>query len=172
MRSAAMQVPRVLPRSFFQRPDAGDECQGPGLRRRGGCAGQVLGIFTDGDLRRRIEAGADLRTATAAQVMHATPRRIAPDALAVNAAEMMETHGITSVLVVDARRHDAGRRGPYPRPDAGQGDLMSAITPSFPAADSSPALSFDPVLLLQAQGVRVAFFDVDGVLTDGGLYVQ
>ena len=54
------------------------------------------------DLRRRIEAGADLRTATAAQVMHATPRRIAPDALAVNAAEMMETHGITSVLVVGA----------------------------------------------------------------------
>ena len=47
---------------------------------------------------------------------------------------------------------------------------MSAIPPSFSAADSSPALSFDPVLLLQAQGVRVAFFDVDGVLTDGGLY--
>ena len=47
---------------------------------------------------------------------------------------------------------------------------MSAITPSFTAADGCPALSFDPVLLLQAQGVRVAFFDVDGVLTDGGLY--
>jgi 3-deoxy-D-manno-octulosonate 8-phosphate phosphatase (KDO 8-P phosphatase) len=33
----------------------------------------------------------------------------------------------------------------------------------------TPALSFDPALLLKAQGVRVAFFDVDGVLTDGGL---
>jgi 3-deoxy-D-manno-octulosonate 8-phosphate phosphatase (KDO 8-P phosphatase) len=33
-----------------------------------------------------------------------------------------------------------------------------------------PALNFPPALLLQAQGVRVAFFDVDGVLTDGGLY--
>ncbi len=32
-----------------------------------------------------------------------------------------------------------------------------------------PALQFDPALLLRAQGVRVAFFDVDGVLTDGGL---
>lgn len=32
-----------------------------------------------------------------------------------------------------------------------------------------PALNFDPALLLQAQGIRVAFFDVDGVLTDGGL---
>ena len=37
-------------------------------------------------------------------------------------------------------------------------------------ADVSPALSWPPELLLRAQGVRVAFFDVDGVLTDGGLY--
>ncbi|MBI2727639.1 MAG: HAD hydrolase family protein [Polaromonas sp.] len=36
----------------------------------------------------------------------------------------------------------------------------------------SPALSFSPELLLKAQGVRLAFFDVDGVLTDGGLYVS
>jgi 3-deoxy-D-manno-octulosonate 8-phosphate phosphatase (KDO 8-P phosphatase) len=34
----------------------------------------------------------------------------------------------------------------------------------------TPALNIDPALLLRAQGVRVAFFDVDGVLTDGGLY--
>jgi 3-deoxy-D-manno-octulosonate 8-phosphate phosphatase (KDO 8-P phosphatase) len=34
----------------------------------------------------------------------------------------------------------------------------------------SPALQFDPELLLRAQDVRVAFFDVDGVLTDGSLY--
>jgi 3-deoxy-D-manno-octulosonate 8-phosphate phosphatase (KDO 8-P phosphatase) len=33
-----------------------------------------------------------------------------------------------------------------------------------------PALNHPPELLLQAQGIRVAFFDVDGVLTDGGLY--
>lgn len=32
-----------------------------------------------------------------------------------------------------------------------------------------PALNFDPTLLLKAQGVKIAFFDVDGVLTDGGL---
>jgi 3-deoxy-D-manno-octulosonate 8-phosphate phosphatase (KDO 8-P phosphatase) len=34
---------------------------------------------------------------------------------------------------------------------------------------AAPVLTFDPALLLKAQGVRVAFFDVDGVLTDGGL---
>ncbi len=36
----------------------------------------------------------------------------------------------------------------------------------------TPALTFPPELLLAAQGVRVAFFDVDGVLTDGGLYMS
>lgn len=35
-----------------------------------------------------------------------------------------------------------------------------------------PALAFAPELLLRAQGIRVAFFDVDGVLTDGGLYIS
>ena len=38
------------------------------------------------------------------------------------------------------------------------------------ALEPKPALSFAPELLLRAQGVKVAFFDVDGVLTDGGLY--
>ena len=37
-------------------------------------------------------------------------------------------------------------------------------------APLQPALHFPPELLLQAQGIRVVFFDVDGVLTDGGLY--
>ena len=40
----------------------------------------------------------------------------------------------------------------------------------MPGAQSLPALHFTPELLLAAQGVRVAFFDVDGVLTDGGIY--
>lgn len=39
-----------------------------------------------------------------------------------------------------------------------------------PLPSLQPALQFDPQLLLLAQPVRVAFFDVDGVLTDGGLY--
>ena len=43
------------------------------------------------------------------------------------------------------------------RLDASQGDLMQ------------PAIAFDPLLLLKAQGIKVVFFDVDGVLTDGGL---
>jgi len=61
----------------------------------------VLGIFTDGDLRRLIERGADLRSLTARDVMHADPRCIRADALAVEAADLMELHRITSVLVID-----------------------------------------------------------------------
>ena len=67
--------------------------------------GAVHGIFTDGDLRRLIECGADLRALTAREVMHPNPRRIRADALAVEAADLMERHRITSVLVVD----EAGR---------------------------------------------------------------
>lgn len=64
--------------------------------------GQVLGIFTDGDLRRLIETGADLRALTAAQVMHPKPRVVPQTALAVDAADVMENYRINSVLVVDA----------------------------------------------------------------------
>jgi arabinose-5-phosphate isomerase len=62
---------------------------------------RLLGIFTDGDLRRLIESGADLRSATAAQVMRPNPRTVAPDDLAVDAARIMEQHRITCVLVTD-----------------------------------------------------------------------
>ena len=66
-------------------------------------AGLPVGIFTDGDLRRLIENGADLRTVSAGAVMHARPRSVRPDALAVEAAELMETHRINSLLVVDSQ---------------------------------------------------------------------
>jgi arabinose-5-phosphate isomerase len=60
-----------------------------------------VGIFTDGDLRRLIERGADLLSLRASQVMHAGPKTLSEDALAVDAAALMERHRITSVLAVD-----------------------------------------------------------------------
>jgi arabinose-5-phosphate isomerase len=66
-------------------------------------AGHVLGIFTDGDLRRLIERGVDLRELTAGEVMHTGCLTVSPDALAVEAAELMELHRITSVLVADTQ---------------------------------------------------------------------
>ncbi len=102
MRSGA-QVPRVVRTASAS--DTLREMSAKGL----GCtaivddAGRPSGIFTDGDLRRLIERGDDLRTFTAAQIMHANPRTIGVDALAVVAADLMETARITSVLVVDAQ---------------------------------------------------------------------
>ncbi len=46
----------------------------------------------------------------------------------------------------------------------------AGLTPGLAAL--TPALSFPPELLLLAQGVKLAFFDVDGVLTDGGIYLS
>ena len=63
--------------------------------------GQVRGIFTDGDLRRLIETGADLRAMRAGDVMSASPKVIHEDALAVEAADLMERHRVTGLLVVD-----------------------------------------------------------------------
>lgn len=62
---------------------------------------RVVGIFTDGDLRRLIEGGADLHGLRADAVMRRRPRLVSPEALAVDAAALMEQHRITSVIVVD-----------------------------------------------------------------------
>ncbi|CUB04983.1 MAG: KpsF/GutQ family sugar-phosphate isomerase [Tepidiphilus sp.] len=63
-----------------------------------------LGIFTDGDLRRTIEQGADLRSETLAQRMNPSPKTISPEALAAEAARRMEDARISQMLVVEDGR--------------------------------------------------------------------
>jgi arabinose-5-phosphate isomerase len=98
-------VPRVGPQASFSDLMREMSRKGLGASSVVDADGRVLGVFTDGDLRRLIEKGDDLRSLKASDVMHAQPRTIAAEALAVEAAEMMELHRITSILVVD----DAGR---------------------------------------------------------------
>jgi arabinose-5-phosphate isomerase len=62
---------------------------------------QVLGVFTDGDLRRAFAKNLDLRILTVADIMSQQPRAIGPDQLAVEAVEMMEKHKINQLPVVD-----------------------------------------------------------------------
>jgi arabinose-5-phosphate isomerase len=62
---------------------------------------RVLGIFTDGDLRRLIEQGKNFSGTTIREVMHANPRVIGPDQLAVEAVDLMEEFRINQVLVTD-----------------------------------------------------------------------
>jgi len=94
-------VPQVAPGASFNLLLREMTHKGLGFTAVADAQGKPLGIFTDGDLRRLIEAGADLRALTAEQVMHRSPRLVRADALAVAAADLMEQHRITSVMVVD-----------------------------------------------------------------------
>jgi arabinose-5-phosphate isomerase len=63
--------------------------------------GKVVGIFTDGDLRRALDHNLDIRGTTMADVMTLSPRSIAPGELAAEAVLMMEKHSINGLLVLD-----------------------------------------------------------------------
>jgi arabinose-5-phosphate isomerase len=95
-------VPQVAPTASFSELMREMSAKGLGATAIVDASARVLGIFTDGDLRRLVEKGIDLRSTTAHQVMHPGPKTIARDALAVEAVELMEQNRITSVLVVDS----------------------------------------------------------------------
>ncbi|MES2265012.1 MAG: KpsF/GutQ family sugar-phosphate isomerase [Pseudomonadota bacterium] len=61
-----------------------------------------VGVFTDGDLRRMIDKVQDFSKIVIGDVMHANPRSITPEKLAVDAVAVMEQHRINQMLVVDA----------------------------------------------------------------------
>jgi arabinose-5-phosphate isomerase len=62
---------------------------------------RVLGVFTDGDLRRALDRAADLHNTRMDQVMTAQPKSVSPATLAAEAVHLMETHRITSLVVID-----------------------------------------------------------------------
>ena len=64
--------------------------------------GRVAGVFTDGDLRRAVERGADFRSSAVAALMSTQPRRINANQLAIDCVELMEASPkVTQLLVVD-----------------------------------------------------------------------
>ena len=70
---------------------------------------RLLGVFTDGDLRRALDdEGVDLRGATVAELMTRGPKTIGADKLAIEAAQIMEKHQIHALLVVDDRQRVVG----------------------------------------------------------------
>lgn len=64
--------------------------------------GKLVGIFTDGDLRRALEKLGDLRPIAVGDIMSRNPRTIGPERLAVEAVEMMERHKVNQLIVTDA----------------------------------------------------------------------
>jgi len=69
----------------------------------------LLGVFTDGDLRRALDnPGFDLRATPVVDAMTRHPKTIGADRLAVEAAQLMESHKISALLVVDETQRVVG----------------------------------------------------------------
>jgi len=71
-------------------------------------AGALLGVITDGDLRRFLEQGGDFSKITAGSLASRRPKLIGPDELAAKAVEMMERYSITTLVVSDNAKRIAG----------------------------------------------------------------
>ena len=69
---------------------------------------RIVGIFTDGDLLRTLDAGVDVRKTRMHEIMHANCKTISADVLAVEAVVLMEENKITSLLVADEDRRLLG----------------------------------------------------------------
>ena len=69
---------------------------------------RIAGIFTDGDLRRALDEGVDVRSTRMDEIMHTKCKTIAADVLAVEAVVLMEENKITSLLVADEERRLVG----------------------------------------------------------------
>jgi arabinose-5-phosphate isomerase len=95
-------LPLVAPETAFSDLLRAMSAKGLGFAAVVDAQQRPLGIFTDGDLRRLIESGhqgQDLLALRAVDVMRPNPRQVREDALAVEAADLMEAHRVTSVLV-------------------------------------------------------------------------
>jgi arabinose-5-phosphate isomerase len=75
--------------------------KGLGMTAIVGSDGRVLGIFTDGDLRRTLEAGVDIRVAKVESVMKRNPHQISSEKLASEAVKYMEKFRINGLIVTD-----------------------------------------------------------------------
>jgi arabinose-5-phosphate isomerase len=69
---------------------------------------RVIGIFTDGDLRRALQKGLDLQSTVVTDAMTRNPRTIGPDKLAAEAVDIMERYKVNQLLVVDEQQQLLG----------------------------------------------------------------
>ncbi len=101
-------VPRVNPETPFAQAIVEISKKGMGMVGVVDSGNHVLGIFTDGDLRRVLPRGLDLMATAMRDVMSVRPRTIRPHQLAVDAVKLMEDHKISQLLVVDETNVLAG----------------------------------------------------------------
>jgi arabinose-5-phosphate isomerase len=101
---AGDDVPSVAPDTSVAATLLEMSRQGLGMTTVVGPDGRLIGVYTDGDLRRTLDAGVDLRTTPISDVMSEGGRSIGPDELAAEAVREMEDHSITALAVVDHSR--------------------------------------------------------------------
>ncbi len=66
---------------------------------------KLVGVVTDGDLRRMLQKSTDIKKVTAKDIMSRSPKTIEVDALAVEAFQKMESHNITTLIVVEKKKY-------------------------------------------------------------------
>jgi arabinose-5-phosphate isomerase len=102
------QIPRVAPDTPMKDVIYEMSRKGLGITTVQDARGSLLGVITDGDLRRLMEADSDPLHCTAAQVVKAHGVTIAPTALATEALHLLEQRRITSLVVTDPERRVVG----------------------------------------------------------------
>ena len=95
-------IPRVSPNATLAEGVMEMSRKGLGMTAVVDGGNRVLGVFTDGDLRRAWDRAADVHGTRMEEVMTRTAKRVQSGTLAVEAMLLMETHRITSLIVVDA----------------------------------------------------------------------
>jgi len=101
MRTGAA-LPRVLPTAPLSAGLLEMSAKGLGMTVVVDAGERILGVFTDGDLRRALEAQSDVHATTMSTVMTPQPKTIGPRELAAEAVHLMELHRITALPVADA----------------------------------------------------------------------
>ena len=153
-------VPKVRPARTLAEGLMEVTRKGLGMTAIVDAADRVLGVFTDGDLRRALDRAADLRATRMDEVMTRHAKTVRPDSLAAEAVHLME----------NAPHHLAGRRGCGRRHLVGAlnvHDLLRAGCRLNGACKSPARPQAAP-----SRKIELLVLDVDGVLTDGRLYFR
>ncbi len=102
------EMPKVSEQTLLSRTLLEMSAKGLGMTAVLNEQGEVSGIFTDGDLRRALDAGFDVHTTTTAEVMTKNPRTIGENCLAAEALQLMEHYRINALLALDKDQRLAG----------------------------------------------------------------
>ncbi|MCR6650648.1 MAG: KpsF/GutQ family sugar-phosphate isomerase [Cellvibrionaceae bacterium] len=105
---AGERMPNVQPDTSLLNALGEITAKGLGMTTVTGTAGELLGVFTDGDLRRAVDKGHDIRHVTIENIMTRNPTSVRSDALAAEALTIMENRKITALVVTDEQRRAVG----------------------------------------------------------------